>query len=238
MDPEQQVDLVAAVRTHTNLLLDDAVALSGFDHDSRCPGWTRAHVLTHLARNADGLARMLRAATESRVDTMYDSQDARDADIELGARRGRDLVLADLARSCAAFDEALGTGVHAHPSAATTTMPRTPDGVEVTVRTIPLLRLRELVHHHVDLDGHLGYADVAPEILALLLRVEVRQLHDRPQVPGFVAVADTGRWPIAGGGPEVKGTDAAMLAWLARQDPSGVAGPDGALPDLPHGSVA
>lgn len=32
---------------------------------SRCGGWTRAHVIAHLARNADGLARLADWATKA-----------------------------------------------------------------------------------------------------------------------------------------------------------------------------
>src|SRR3954471_23186695 len=67
---------------------------------SRLPGWTRGHVLAHLARNADALVNVL----EGRP--MYPSGEARDADIERDAPRPLDVQLADLRDSAARFQEA------------------------------------------------------------------------------------------------------------------------------------
>jgi uncharacterized protein (TIGR03083 family) len=57
------------------------------DDDARrpslLPGWTVGHVLTHLARNADGNVRMLDAANRGEVVAMYEGgMDGRAADIE------------------------------------------------------------------------------------------------------------------------------------------------------------
>ncbi|WP_241780552.1 maleylpyruvate isomerase family mycothiol-dependent enzyme, partial [Streptomyces wadayamensis] len=55
--------------------LDDAALAE----PSRLPGWTRGHVLSHLARNADALLNVVAGRP------MYASAEARDADIEAGA---------------------------------------------------------------------------------------------------------------------------------------------------------
>src|SRR4051812_1830604 len=52
---------------------------------SLLPGWTRGHVLAHLARNADGLANVARTAITGEVTPMYASQAQRDADIDADA---------------------------------------------------------------------------------------------------------------------------------------------------------
>ena len=66
---------------------------------SLLPGWTRGHVLSHLARNADAMVRALAGAARGERIPMYDSEDVRAADIEggrradggrAGRRRGRD----------------------------------------------------------------------------------------------------------------------------------------------------
>src|SRR4051794_5444097 len=55
---------------------------------SALPGWTRAHVLTHLARNADGLGTLAQAARTGEAREMYAGGRAgRDAAIEAGASR-------------------------------------------------------------------------------------------------------------------------------------------------------
>jgi hypothetical protein len=63
---------------------------------SLLPGWTRGHVLTHWARNADGQTRMLLAATRGKVVAQYPGgDDQRETDIEAGAARSAPLILQD-----------------------------------------------------------------------------------------------------------------------------------------------
>ena len=48
-----------------------------------CPGWSRAHVVAHLALNGEALGGRARGARPStRRSPMYESQEARDDDIE------------------------------------------------------------------------------------------------------------------------------------------------------------
>ncbi|GAA3306714.1 hypothetical protein GCM10020295_63660 [Streptomyces cinereospinus] len=74
---------LASVRDATERLLAAAAELDNADvtEPSRLPGWTRGHVLAHLARNADALVNVLQGRP------MYVSADARDADIERDAPR-------------------------------------------------------------------------------------------------------------------------------------------------------
>ena len=57
--------------------------------DSALPGWTRAHVLTHIAQAADSRTGLLLAARAGRVGRQYASEEARAAAVEAGhaARR-------------------------------------------------------------------------------------------------------------------------------------------------------
>ena len=92
------LDLITA---ETDRLLE---TIHGLDDDavrqpSLCPGWTRAHVLTHIARNADGLRDVLRAATNGTEGAMYESQARRDGDIEAGAGRSAAELEADVETS-------------------------------------------------------------------------------------------------------------------------------------------
>jgi maleylpyruvate isomerase len=74
---------------------------------SRLPGWTRGHVLTHLARNADGQRRMVEGARRDEVLDQYPGgNEQRAADIEAGADRPIELLLADMLESQAALDDA------------------------------------------------------------------------------------------------------------------------------------
>src|SRR5512145_2600597 len=68
---------------------DDTVRLP-----SLCPGWTRAHVLTHVARNADALTNLLTWASTGVETPMYESAEARAADIEAGSPRALEELVA------------------------------------------------------------------------------------------------------------------------------------------------
>jgi maleylpyruvate isomerase len=70
---------------------------------SLLPGWSRAHVLAHLARGADAMRQLLIGARSGQDRPAYASAQAREADIENGARlKPKDLV-ADLAGSAMAL---------------------------------------------------------------------------------------------------------------------------------------
>ncbi|HSK26952.1 MAG TPA: maleylpyruvate isomerase N-terminal domain-containing protein, partial [Jiangellales bacterium] len=64
---------------------------------SLCPGWSRAHVLGHLARNAEALGRLCAWARTGEPTPMYPSREARAADIEASARQPRRRLLEDVA---------------------------------------------------------------------------------------------------------------------------------------------
>src|SRR5687767_6420456 len=53
---------------------------------SLLPDWTRGHVVAHLALNGEGLERVLSGQRRGTPTTMYDSQEARDRDIDDLAR--------------------------------------------------------------------------------------------------------------------------------------------------------
>src|ERR671930_1390843 len=75
-DGQQRIEESVAVLTDAQ-----ARAPSGL------PGWSRGHVLTHLARNADALVNLLTWARTGVETPMYASGEQRNADIEAGAGR-------------------------------------------------------------------------------------------------------------------------------------------------------
>ncbi|MGL4177913.1 MAG: maleylpyruvate isomerase family mycothiol-dependent enzyme [Dermatophilaceae bacterium] len=174
MDPHSP-DVLSVLATHTARFLDSARGLHDPGRPSLCAGWTRGHVLTHLARNADGLAALVRAAVDGTSETMYTSDAERDADIEAGASRPLDALVADVESSAVALVAALSrlTADHAERPAE-----RTPGGQAFRTGDLPLLRLREVVYHHVDLDAGFGFADVEPSLVATFLAGEYERLGD------------------------------------------------------------
>ncbi len=102
-------DDLAGVNAAFALLTEATATMSDADArgPSRLPGWTRGHVLTHLARNADGQRRMVGGALRDAVLDQYPGGDEqRAADIEAGADRPIELLLADMVESQTALDAA------------------------------------------------------------------------------------------------------------------------------------
>ena len=203
----------------TTALLATAAKMDDLAAPSLCGGWSRAHVLSHLARNADGLMRLVRAAGGS-GETMYDSAQSRDADIEAGAARSRDLILADLGGTARAVDEALA-GLSGDLGG--TRVERTPGGPSFHARNLPFMRLREVVYHHVDLDAGPTFGDLPDDLVAAFLADEITRLRGAPHVPGLtIRTTEGDAWAVGDGSADVTGTRAGVLAWLARGIPDGI----------------
>jgi len=119
---------------------------------SRLPGWSRAEVLTHLARNADGGRGIAEAAARGEVGLQYPGgAEQRIAGIAAGRGVGAAALLADLRRSCDGLMEAWSQ----LPDDAWDRVGRSLSG-ERTQRGWVWSRWREVEVHHVDLG--LGYA--------------------------------------------------------------------------------
>ncbi|MFD4293570.1 maleylpyruvate isomerase family mycothiol-dependent enzyme [Rhodococcus sp. NPDC058505] len=138
---------------------------------SALPGWTRGHVVTHLARNADGLRRFTLGVADGTPREMYPGgPDARAAAIEEGADRPVDLLAADLrfaGRRLAADLRSLSPDRHDTPVRW-----RKP----ITARDLPVFRWRELEIHHLDLDVGYGYADWPAEFVESTLATQLPEL--------------------------------------------------------------
>jgi maleylpyruvate isomerase len=224
-------DNLALLAHETSLLVGTA---SGLDDrsiraPSLCEGWRRAHVLSHLARNADGLGNLVSWAVTGTPVAMYESPEARDADITAGSTRGAHEILTDLTESAGRFASA-ATGLAGPPEQAEVEM-RT--GRRVLGGQIPTLRLMEVVFHHVDLNAGYTFADADPGFVRRAIGNAVGRMESSGQQPSVLLRGDGGdTWSLVEGTQEVAGTNAALLLWLARGDGSGVS-TQGALPELP-----
>jgi maleylpyruvate isomerase len=127
----------------------DALTDDGAREPSRLPEWNRAEVLTHVARNADGIRGMLDAAARGEVAAMYPSVEARAAGIAAGRDEPAAFVRTDLRRAC----DALMESFTALPDDAWDRVGVA--SVKRTMRELAWVRLREVEVHHVDLG--LGY---------------------------------------------------------------------------------
>jgi maleylpyruvate isomerase len=220
-----------ALARHTALLLDTARSLDDLSVESLCDGWSRAHVLVHLARNADAIARLVHWATTGERTEMYPGgTQARNAEIAAGVDRPREAVLSDLADSSARVNALLDevTGDLACP------VVELRGGLPTPATELPFLRLREVVFHHADLEAGFGFDVVEPELVRAFLEDGVERLRRHPKAPAVRIRTDTGEeWDVGEGGPTVEGPPAGMLLWLARRRSSRVAGES--IPELPRG---
>src|ERR671912_1295456 len=227
-------DALEAVDRHTALLLHTARGLDDPRPPSLCEGWTQGHVLTHVARNADGLAALIRSAVEGTGETMYASEEARDADIEVGAGRSSSELVEDVEQSAAVLAEHLP---RLRPDHAELRLERTPGVFLVKAGRIPFVRLREVAYHHVDLDAGFTFDDIEPALQRRFLDEEVRRLRSSEVVPDLTLRAtDGGEWTVGIGTASVTGTQASLLGWLARGLHDGVSGDP--LPLLARGDDA
>jgi maleylpyruvate isomerase len=224
-------DNLALLAGETSLLERTATALDDqtIREASLCEGWTRADVLSHIARNADGLGNLVSWATTGTPVAMYASAQARDADIAAGSARSAQEIITDLTESAARFASA-ASGLAGPPERSEVEMR---GGRTVLGGQLPTLRLLEVVIHHVDLDAGYTFADADPGFVRRAIANAVRRMETRGQVPAVSLHGDNGdAWTIGAGTQEVAGTNAGILLWLARGDGAGISSED-ALPALP-----
>jgi maleylpyruvate isomerase len=153
MDTAQR-ELSDQVDVAMQRLLDDARTLSEADlrAPSLLPGWTRAHVLAHVARNADAMRTLLVGARSGQVPPAYASAEAREAGIEQGAGLSSADLMADLADSAMA----LRTIARQLPDEAWQVQVQMLDSVQFPAAGLLTRRLVEVELHHCDLGT--GYA--------------------------------------------------------------------------------
>ena len=236
-------DDLAGVTRHTELLIDHATRLGDVRAPSLCEGWSRAHILSHVARNAEAIQRLTEWALDGRPREMYPGgTTARDAEIEQGALRTGP-ASADDSRPAGVFvDDLTDTATQLRPRLTELAGPlavgevEMRGGMKVPPRCLPFLRLRELVYHHVDLDDGFTFADVEPELLHRFIDDAVSRLQMGSHPPDLELQTDEGdRWHVGGSSIPVRGSRAGLLLWLARRIDTGVSARAG-LPELPRGA--
>jgi maleylpyruvate isomerase len=220
---------LASVRDATERLLTAAAKLDNASvaEPSRLPGWSRGHVLAHLARNADALVNVL----EGRP--MYVSGDARDTDIERDAPRPLDAQLADGRESAAHFQEAAAV-----PADWSRTV-ELRNGVTDSASRVPFRRWVEVELHHVDLGIGYELEDLPEEFVEREIEFLADRFAGHPDVPPTRITDSSRAWRTGRdteGAPEVTvtGPAPALLGWLAgRRDGADLTVDGGLLPTLP-----
>ncbi|MGE7391519.1 maleylpyruvate isomerase family mycothiol-dependent enzyme [Streptomyces sp. NPDC004126] len=201
---------LASVREATDRLLTAVAKLdnASLSEESHLPGWTRGHILAHLARNADALVNVL----EGRP--MYESAAARDADIERDAGRPLEEHLTDLRDSGARF---LATTEPAQDWQRTVELR---NGVTDLAANVPFRRLVEVELHHVDLNVGYELSDLPTGFADREIAFLADRWSGRPDVPPVTLQFSGGEFVARTGGTEgtpvtLSGARDDLLGWLA-----------------------
>ncbi|MGH3125717.1 MAG: maleylpyruvate isomerase N-terminal domain-containing protein, partial [Streptosporangiaceae bacterium] len=150
---------------------------------SLLPGWSRGHVLTHLARNAEGGTRLLIWARTGEPGYEYRSVAARAQAIEDGAARPAAELAEDVQRTAAALQEAAAAmPPDGWPHTVTWTT-----GHETPAEHVPLSRLAEVLLHHVDLSLGYGPDDWPAGWTAWMLDRAVESMNDERRLAPLTA---------------------------------------------------
>lgn len=205
---------------------------------SQLTNWTRGHVVSHLARNADGLVNLLSWARTGIEHPMYASMADREADIEEGAHRLARVQQEDLwaahQRFCLAAD-----GLSAADWATQVTDGK---GRPIAASLVPWMRLTEVLVHQVDLNLGVDFDRVAELVGAQaepFVDYVVTRYENRPDVPAVrlsveLPGGDERIWTLGPSGEDasdVHGPVGAAAAWLTgREVPAGLVGD---VPRLP-----
>jgi len=240
---EHSVDLtIGRIDESGQRLLASASALSDeqLREPSLLPGWSRAHVLSHLTGNADGLRNLLIWAQTGVETPQYPSQEARDKQIEERASQPAEQIVAELSRSTKEFT-AQARELSGEAWTAEVRAIRGPahPGWYTLHR-----RLSEVEIHHVDLAAGYASADWPTWFVEAMLYDATGRLRGNAEAPSAVLTdSDTGRQfmlqpdPGSGEMPDlaITGPGHLLLAWLlGRNDGEELSSdPDGPLPSVP-----
>lgn len=191
-------------------------SISSFNEDqyrerSELDGWTRKHVVAHLAANAEAVSRLMNWARTGIENRMYSSREQRNAEIEAGAKLRAEELTSWFEQSASCFADTINT----LPNEAWLATVVTAQGRSVPATEIPWMRSREVLVHAVDLGSGLTFADL-PDNFLTALRDDIIKKRGASNIP------------------EVYGSMADFTAYLAGRASSGVTTKNGGpAPPLP-----
>lgn len=145
---------------------------------SALPGWTRKHVVAHVAANADALNNLVRWARTGVRTPMYASTEQRNADIEAGAQRPAAELRTWLGESALELADGLDSLTDEQLRAEV----QTAQGRTVPATEIPWLRAREVCVHAVDLGTGVSFDDLPEQFLQALV-ADIRIKRGLDEIP-------------------------------------------------------
>jgi maleylpyruvate isomerase len=201
------------------LAVVDKLADADLRAPSALPGWTRAHVVGHVARNAEALTRLASWARTGVETPMYADREQRSREIGLSAELPEETLRADVGGTAAALDEALAELTDAEWSAEV----RSALGRAIPAAEVPWMRIREVWLHAVDLDAGASVDDLPAGVVDLLLDDVATALSAKESCPSLeLAPPDrTGTWRLGttDGATRVVAPAAELAGWLTGRLP-------------------
>jgi maleylpyruvate isomerase len=227
-DPGDLTGLTASAQALNRTV--DALTAEELAAPSLLPGWTRAHVVAHVALNGFALAGVLDAIGRGQPVAMYETDAQRDTEIEELAGAEPSELRARLLAATTAFEDAVELMDEGRWDGVFNRLPGGPTWPAVTI--VPTRR-REVEIHHADLGAGYSWADWPEDfVVELLDAVTVDQADSGPF---RIRATDVGRDWVVGddAGPVVMGRGAELGWWLTgRGDGRGLACDSDALPEL------
>jgi maleylpyruvate isomerase len=197
--------------------LDDAA----FAAPSALPDWTRAHVVGHLARNAEALHRLTMWAATGVENPMYPDLETRAADIESSAV----LDPAVLRAQCRDTADALEEAMDGLDDASWQATVRSALGRVMPATQIPWMRTREVWLHAVDLGTGVEISSFPDDVIDALLADLAGVVGAKPATPPLLLrLTDRDRefrlGPAETSDPQVVEVTAAQaLGWISGRAP-------------------
>lgn len=187
----------------------DGLPDESYADPSALPGWSRAHVVAHLALNAEAMERALAGAVSGTDAAMYDSDQGRDAAItELAAATPLELRQRLMASTATLRDTMSAVPVGVWTQA---TFPRLPSGPRWPVADAATLRWQEVEIHHTDLVAGYAAEDWPEEFLDHIFNAVVRDRQH--EVPVLLRTPD-GDVPFDDPSTVVTGSRLDLTRWL------------------------
>lgn len=224
-DPAVAADVLLA-RTGTEYFGGKLHELTEAEYDgpSLLPGWDRRHVIAHVGYNARALTRLVRWAKTGVENPMYPSTQARNTEIDDGARM-TPVGLRTL------HHDALTTLSRAWrdlPADRWDFPVRTAQGRTLPVSATAWMRVREVWLHAVDLDNGGRFEDFPAELIDRLL-LDITSWWARSGQGADLVFEPTDRavpvLPDPGAGPgavRIRGPAAQLARWAAGRGGDGV----------------
>lgn len=197
------------------LRIVDGLGDGAFAEAGALPGWTRGHVVAHVARNAEALHRLTIWAATGEETPMYADREQRAAEIERSSALPASTLRDELAGTADVLDRALSALTAEQWQAQV----RSALGRAIPAAEVPWMRIREVWLHAVDLDAGAALGDLPAGVLDLLLDDVTAVLSGKDGCPTVELVpTDRSRaWRLGPGddpGTRLAAPAADLVGWL------------------------